>query len=313
MFSVFTTGSTSNCSFLMKELINLGVSLQGYQYTRKEHTVQETNTLVDEFSKAQADIFIFTKEEQLTRSLLLKLKKVSPRTKFIMWYGDQRGYIVPEIIKERKNLLSALLITNADRQQFKIYNNFGISNVFSFYHAFSPEEFFPRPEVKEKYTVFFGGNNFKHGKFPLSKFRLDFITEVNKKFKTVVYGAGWPFGAKQAVSRPDYAKVICSAKLNLGVNHYDVVRYYDRRLFESMATGKLHITRYIPGMEKDFVNHKNIVWFNSIEEGIDQIGYYLKNDKERSKIGAQAACLMHKYHAWNTRAIQFVNIVKTIL
>jgi hypothetical protein len=257
------------------------------------------------------DIFFFWKDQQIPVSFLTKLKNKSPKTKFVMWYGDQRGYVVPDLIAHRQGLIDALLMTNDDPEQVKMYNRFGIPNVFTFYHSFSTDEFqcFPTPI---SHQIFFGGNNFKYNKFPLSRFRVNFVSIVNKRFKLLVYGGGWAFTQKRWVLRPDYAKVLRRANMNLGINHYDVTRYYNRRLFECVASGRMHITYYIPGMEKHFENRKHLVWFKTVPEGIKLIKYYLKKPEKREEIAKVGRDFFIKHHSWPVRAKQFVKLLGKI-
>ena len=60
----------------------------------------QLRNLVTAFADIKPDFFYFLKDEQLLPSLLIKMKKLSPKTKFIMNYGDQRG-CVPPLIQER--------------------------------------------------------------------------------------------------------------------------------------------------------------------------------------------------------------------
>lgn len=274
-------------------------------------TRSQITTFINKFYDEKPDIFYFWKDEPLTRDILKKLKSFSPKTKFVMAYWDQRGTI-PTLIVERRGLLDAILINNEDPQQFKMYHDFGIKKVFTFNH-YAYKELFEEFNVPTMYNVCFGGNNFNHRKFPLSKFRYDFIMRTRKVFdKFIVYGTGWPFKTNHRVSGPDFTKVLQTAKINLGMNHYDVLRYYDRRIFECMASGRVHITKYIPGMEKHFENFKHLVWFNSIKEGLNAIQNMLKYPEKRETIAAAGKKLVMEQHSSAVRAIQLKNILLSL-
>ncbi|GAF91079.1 unnamed protein product, partial [marine sediment metagenome] len=101
--------------------------------------------------------------------------------------------------------------------------------------------------------------------------------------------------------------------INLGMNHYHMTRYYNRRLFESVASGRLHITYYIPGMEIHFKNKKHLVWFKTVEQGIKLVKYYLNNPEEREQIAKQGRDFFIKNHSWPVRTQQFVNKIKKML
>lgn len=278
---------------------------------RKNMSQVHKNTVLSQIKHEKPDVFFILKD--LYANFILKyIRKQMPKTKIVMWYGDQRGYSVPPILMGRKGLLDALLLTNSDQKQKRIYKQFGIPYVNTFYHSFSTDEFkLWRPTIT--HDVFFGGSNFKHNKFPLSGLRTHLITSVHSKFKLVVHGGRWPFPSKKWVLRPQYAKELRKAKINLGINHYDIIRYYNRRLFESVASGKLHMTHYIRGMEKDFVNKKHLVWFKSVPEALSLINFYLKHGSERERIAANGRKHFINHHSWPIRVKDFRKLLEEIV
>lgn len=110
----------------------------------------------------------------------------------------------------------------------------------------------------------------------------------------------------------EYFREIQKAKIVLGTYHYDLERYYTKRTVYGGASGRMMMTRYIPGMEKDFENHENIVWFHSIEEGLELIEYYLKNNEEREKIAKQTRDHFVKNHSWKARLRDFEGVMKRL-
>lgn len=288
-------------------LHKFGVTTISHSLSKPIQYKREIASFIEHFSAEKPDIFFFWKDPQLSRQILKKLKECSPGTKFVMYYADQRGCI-PALIQERVGLLDALCINNEDSDQIKMYQDSGIPNVFTLHHCVPVNEFnlFATPIT---HSVFFGGNNFNHGKFPLSKFRYDLITRVRGLFSTVVYGAGWPFKTERAVPRYQYARALRRAYVNLGSNHYDIVRYYDRRLFECMASGRAHITRYVPGMEKHFQNGKHLVWFHTIKQALDAIQNLLKYPEKREAIAQAGRGLVLSQHSFDIRAAQLKELL----
>jgi len=152
------------------------------------------------------------------------------------------------------------------------------------------------------------------GKYMKSKMRLDFLTEADKRFNLLVRGKGkWPFPVAPYLHAEDYPLGFGQTKIALGMYHWDLERYYTKRTIYSGASGRLLITHYIPGMEKDFENGKNIVWFRTIEEGLDKIAYYLKHENEREKIAKCQREHFVKFHSWEPRLREFEKIVEKIL
>jgi hypothetical protein len=279
---------------------------------RNRQCPKRAQQFVRKVAECKPDIFWLWKDEFIKPKILKAIKRVSPKTKIVMWWGDQRGNISPPLIRARKGYLDALFMTNADAKQVKMFRGLGIKQVHTFYHSFSLDEF-KLWKIPVKYQVFFGGTCFKPSKFPLSRLRARFINAVHRKFKLTVHGGGWSFPTKRWVLRPEYAKILRCADINVGINHYDVKRYYNRRLFESVASGRLHITYYVPGMEKHFKNHKHLVWFRSIDEGLKLIRYYLNHPEKRKAVAMQGRRFFIEHHSWPVRAKQFEKLIEKIV
>jgi len=252
--------------------------------------------------------FLFMMKDPYFTNLLPLIKAEFPKLKTIMWYGDQRGNIIEPLIAGRSRFLDGLLITNDAPVQLRMYRQIGIKHVYTFYHSFAPEQF-QLWDREITHDVFFGGTNFSVSKFPLSLLRRQLIYHTRKNFRLVVHGGGWKFPTEKWVLSPGYAKELRKAHINLGINHYHLQRYYNRRLFEAVASGRLHITYYIPGMEKHFKNHEHLVWFKTVAQAISLISYYLKHDKKREEIAKNGREFFLKYHAWAPRT----HLLKKIL
>jgi hypothetical protein len=284
-----------------------------YHFGKKDRRNPKKGTeLVKLAGQIKPHIFWIWKHEFITPKILRGIKQVSPKTKVVMWYGDLRGNTIVPLIRERRPFLSGLFITNNAPRQIQMYKQFGIPHVSTFYHSFSTDEFqlWDRPITHD---VFFGGTNFSVKKFPLSALRRQFIYTVHKNFNLVVHGGGWKFPTAKWILRPVYAKELRKAHINLGMNHYHVTRYYNRRLFECVASGRLHITYYIPGMEQHFENKKHLVWFTTVDQGIKLIKYYLNNPEEREQIAKQGREFFIENHSWPVRTKQFVKKINNIL
>lgn len=255
---------------------------------------------VELIGDTKPNILWLTKDTHISPNLLKRYKQVNPKMKIVMWYGDQRGNRVVPLIAGRRHLLDAVLITNEWPQQLKMYRKIGIKHAMTFYHSFSVDEF-RLWNIPPKCGVFFGGSKFNAKKFPLCRLRSKFIQAVHNRFDLVVHGGGWPFPTERWVLRNQYAKELRKAKINIGINHYNILRYYNRRLFESVGSGRFHITYYIPGMEKHFKNRTHLAWFKTIPEGINLINFYLKHPKERERVAKIGRDFFIKHHSWPVR------------
>jgi len=248
----------------------------------KDHFSSWFSALRKELKSIKPHIFYFFKDDHLPTYFFTTLKHEFPNMKFVMRYWDQRGR-VPDQVRLRSSTLDTLVINNQDPSQYKMYHDIGIKNVRTLYNSTTKEEFYPL-DIYRPYDAFFGGSNY-NTTFPLSTLRKSLIKSVRNKHKLLVYGRGWDFLTQKPVRRSAYSDALQQAKINIGINHYNIVRYYSERTIQNPASGRLHLTYYIPGMEKDFgKNRQHLVWYKSVEECMDLLKYYLTHDEERSRI-----------------------------
>jgi spore maturation protein CgeB len=228
------------------------------------------------------DVFFISKEDHLPGQVFYAFKRYCPNSKIVMLYWDQRGTI-PHQVSSRRGTIDSIIINNADPRQFSMYKKFGIRNVYTLYDSANASAFYPM-NCPRRFDLFFGGSHF--GKFPMSGLRYKLICNLKRKFKMDVRGTGWPFVVGSIVRKNLYSCAIQRAKINIGINHYNVRRYYEERLVECMTSGRMHMTHYIPGMETDFVNHRHLVWFKTIDECESMVKFYLKNESKRERVAA---------------------------
>jgi hypothetical protein len=284
---------------------------------------KKERALVERFSTEKPDIFWFAKDEYLSYKLLRWMRERSHHTKFVMWYGDQRGKPADEIV-ERSPFLDALLVNNRDKKQYTQYraltrvdalgriSKAGIPYVGALFDCFRPDEFYPVAQER-KYDLLFGGNRFSAPRFPLARIRHRLVASLYKSCNMVIYGINWKLPRKDPVRMGKYNLAMQEAKMTLGINHYPTYQYYSERIWHCMASGRMHITYYIPGMEQDFDNKKHCVWFKTIDEAKELVAYYAKHDSEREAIGHAGRELLLSRDTWIHRGRYLDRVFKNIL
>ena len=260
------------------------------------------NRLEKVFRERQPDLFLFWLHYGMAPHIIAKLKEISPKTKFIMWYGNHR-FQVPRGVTIYKPFLNMVLINSKDKRQYKIYRDHGISHVATLYDGFDPDETL-LTEDAPICDCFFGGNSYIKKafevsglNFPGAQIRFKLIMEAMENFDTRVRSnikGCWPFDTLPETFHPEHTRSLREAKITLNVNHFPTFyKAYTRRTIRSIFARRCHLTYYIPGMEDDFENHKHLVWFNRVDDGVDLIRYYLDHDGERERIawnGWRHAC-----------------------
>ena len=218
-----------------------------------------------------------------------------------------------------KKYTDVVLLNSSDMKPREKYVDKGLEyvRIFKLCDGFDPKDH-PVVSKKPAFDCFFAGSNLRGSggwRFPESKFRYEFIKAVSENFSLDAYSGNgkWPFKTKAALHYPKFYRAFANSKISLGVNHYKLNRYYTRRLIHGGASPSLFITAYIPGMEKDFRQDVNMVWFHDIEEGIKKIRYYLNNDQLRKQVAMQQREHFLKYHSWEARLREFEKIVMELL
>jgi hypothetical protein len=238
------------------------------------------------FAKTQPAALVMYKDNALDARLLARLRLASPRTKMVLCYGDVRNHVTEDYTK-RRAVLDAVMLTHTDQSIHTLFHKAGARHTGVYYGSADPDLIGPG-RAAQSVDVFFGGSNYA-GAFPLSGERRRLLQAVAARFKSlVVRGSGWDKIAKAGptVKGSQYGIAMAQARVVLGINHYDVERYYSGRTVYATSSGRLHVTRYIPGMEADWKNHVDIVWFYTVEEAVDLIGYYLEHAEARERVAA---------------------------
>jgi hypothetical protein len=261
-------------------------------------------------------------------------KKVSPRTQFLYGNGNQQGF--PDYnVKAFKDTIDGILVNTRDEREFRMYKDFGIKHVDTLHtFGFDPMEHGPSAygTTEPEFDCFFGGSYTinaldenktkkyyplgdvhlgKRLRYPKILKRIDFLKGIAERFDLLVCGNGaWPMkhpGSPGTWRKYEdsgtggYQKSLGLARINLGMYHWDLVRYYTKRTIYSGASGRLYVCHYIPEMEKDFTNHRNIVWFDDEEEAHELIRHYLDHDDEREKIAREQRKHFIRKHSWEAR------------
>lgn len=281
-------------------------------------TKEGCEQLVDLFRRAQPEIYFhWTTYGKYDQVLMKLLKDISPNTLWVFGQGNQVLYAkkIDKWIWDNRRYVDVVLTNTRDPHRYSLLKKWGAKAVYPFYTFGFDPEILQAPKKKPEFDCFFGGGDTvksgakSKGKFPASRFRHDFLHKVSKRFKTLIRGGGWQIPHKPGVYGKPYFDEMQRAKIILGTYHFDLVRYYTKRTVFGGASGRLFMTRYIPKMEKDFTNHKNIVWFRKLEEGLELIDHYLKHDDEREKIAKQTREWFCEHHTWEARLREFENIV----
>lgn len=100
----------------------------------------------------------------------------------------------------------------------------------------------------------------------------------------------------------EFAAACSMSKIVVGDNFVnDVPGYWSDRVYLSLGCGAFFMTAYVPGLEREFENHKHLVWWNDFDDLVKQVEYYLPREAERKMIARQGCRLVHQEHTYDRR------------
>jgi spore maturation protein CgeB len=140
--------------------------------------------------------------------------------------------------------------------------------------------------------------------------------KIPKKFSTVslLFGKlGRAYGGK-FVWGGEHAKIARLSKIYLGFDAQPRVRKsVSERLYIAVCCGAFYMCHYVDGIEDILTPDKEIVTFRSVEEMIDKMKYYMKNDDLRMKIARAGQERVLREHTYQIRTGQLLEIIKDYL
>ena len=167
-----------------------------------------------------------------------------------------------------------------------------------------PKSVYPNPDI-----VFMA--NHYGDKFPLSGERYHIANRLQCTYKNrfLLCGQGWEIPSINLMGRmKDEAMVYRTCKIAINANHFLHKRFSSDRIFRIMGSGAFCLTRWYPGIEKDFVDGVHLRTFKTLDEMIFLIDYYLKNEDERISIARTGCGLVHEKFTWMANK----NLIKQI-
>jgi len=278
-------------------------------------TKKGINQFVRYVKEKQPQFILLWIQPGISLATMQRIREASPKSIIFMADGNQPSS-VSEFILKRKKFIDVPLINNKESSTIEAYNLAGFERVHTLYEAAFPKEHLTK--VALRWDCFFAGSNLRknHGKcggpkiwkwqFPNGKFRYEFITEVSRLHNLILLGdKEWPLRTFNKRRGQRYFDLFRQSKIVLGCNHYDLDSYFTRRFFHSGISGQLFVCKRIPG-----IDCKEILWFDTLEEGLSIIKHYLPREKKRETLAAKCKDLFVREHSWDARFRDFENILK---
>jgi len=268
--------------------------------------------------------------EEIKKETIAEITKNTP-TKTFNWFGDD-NWRVPVFSRFWAPLFT--MVSTTDSQALQIYKSYGINNVIKTRWGANPHLYFPQDENlnPRNLEVTFIGQKF--GRRPL------YIKQLRRNNILVqTFGSGWAEGLvdhQRMLEIYSWSKINLNfsetpyygfrkkfnllAKLfikkELGKYSLNVKNFWSNwlaakstqrrpvkaRVFEVLACGGFLLTgKSDEPVEQIYQPGKEIVVFDSQNDLIDKVRYYLQHDKERQEIAAAGFERTIKEHTYAKR------------
>ena len=242
----------------------------------------------------RADFFYTELNPVVSRKTLDFLR--SKGIKCVEWFG-----ILPSNLHKKSNQIKTVSGYDFVVSPVNIFPLFSSPNIPQRFMQVPPAY---NPEVFKKITLIDGDRlkyscdvSFVGGVAKIHSGRWDVLEALSKNCANFAfYGYGleevpssYSFAKYcKGVAPPDsFVKIINGSKIsiNLLLDHYEKLSSgINYRAFEIPACEGFQLSQYTPNLEEFFTLGKDIETFKSIEELLDKVDYYIKNDDARTRI-----------------------------
>ena len=203
---------------------------------------------------------------------------------------------------------------DGDPNSQNIFEENGINHYYMKPGVFEPECILNLKQ-EHKYDVLFVGGGDKIGSphiygHPEWNYRNELITWLYKNYNNFT-----KFGHPQETIRNERlnelysnTKIVIGDSVCVGFNH---TYYWSDRIYETIGRGGFLIHPYIKGLEEEFTDGENIVFYEygNFEQLKEKIDYYLEHSEEREKIRKAGFELVKSKCTYTDRMKQMLEVV----
>ena len=104
-------------------------------------------------------------------------------------------------------------------------------------------------------------------------------------------------------------KIFKCSKINLNITLRSIKSGIPQRAFDIMGCGGFLLSNYQPEMAEYFIPGKDLVLYDSVDDLIQKIDYYLSHEEERLQIAKNGYEKVKRYHTYDTRLTEILNTV----
>jgi glycosyltransferase involved in cell wall biosynthesis len=240
--------------------------------------------IIEIFNNFYPDLIILGHADSVKLETLRYLKFKNNNLKISQWFLDPLSRNGPDYQNNKKRILdkieimdSTFLTSDPKSLDFKIRNSYFIPNpADKSFETLNNSRKYPKNDVFFAMSHGVHRGNLKSGKYDDREKILKKLLRV-KNVKFDFYG----INNIQPIWGDEFLKKISLSKIGLNLSRGKPLKYYSSdRIAQYMANGLMTIiheeTKY-----SDFFNKNEIVTYKNLNDLINKIKYYVKNDKKR--------------------------------
>lgn len=105
-------------------------------------------------------------------------------------------------------------------------------------------------------------------------------------------------------------KIFKASKINLNINLKVSQSGIPLRIMDILGSGGFLISSYQPELAEYFVNGRDVVMYESIEDAFEKVDYYLKHDDMRNAIAQNGHRVVEENFTYNIQLAKIINMVE---
>ncbi len=290
-------------------LTQLGHSVENFFYdTHLNNLTLLQEELLNAARTTQPDLIFFVLFQNQFQTQTLDLLKAEFKT--MNWFGDD-SWRFEDFTRHYAQHFSYCITT--DKFSLAKYKKLGVKNVFLSQWAAIEQATPSTTEPGYQYDVSFVG--------AYNPYRGWFIDQLQKRgVATHCFGHGWPNGP---VSNDEMMSVFRQSKINLNLSNSvnmdvrylfssiksmahclrskKVASQIKARNFEIPYHGGFQLTDYTPSLEDYFEIGAELACYNTVEDALTQIQFYLNNDSLREEVRERGTLKAKHHHGYSHR------------
>lgn len=222
----------------------------------------------------------------------------------INWNGDKR-HEVPQWMIDIAPYVNCTSFSNMD--DVNAMRSLGYHSEY-LEIGYDPDIYTPYGEKLDVPEIVFMGNNYGHGYFPMSTFRIEMVDFLQKEYgsRFGVYGSGWVNGnGNFNHSQHEEAKAYRGAKIAINVSHFDSLNYNSDRLLRILGSGVMCLSYEHLGMDELYGRIPKFKDFSLLKKHID---YYLNDKITRFNIANANNRFVNKFFTFKKQVENIINL-----